>query len=396
MATLLFVHGTGEREPKKTTTMIKKKLASLQLRHLQSCYWGEACGVRLGNQWESIPEKNRPKKETTHLFNDEEKLWRVLEGVPLFGLRELAKQQSENYNVEDDRNELKQSYEALNFDQLVSEEPTIAILTSKDLAYLKEAKDENQQEIYACIDRLSDDIEEYQFRIAQAIVADAIGKGMVTNNDQRDQLVNRIKTALGGGEELGVINAIKGVTLGVMSYAAGWLADGNRSTVYDFGIPGIGDILVYQTRGLAGRQYIYDTIANIQDDVILLAHSLGGIACVDLLIEQQENNAFLQKIKGLITVGSQAPFLYEINALSSLPYQHNPPKSPLPDNFPKWLNIFDEQDLLSFKAENVFNNPVQIKDCPIRSKKFFPESHTHYFKEKSEAWRKIREWIEVL
>jgi hypothetical protein len=59
-------------------------------------------------------------------------------------------------------------------------------------------------------------------------------------------------------------------------------------------------------------------------------NSLGGIACVDLLIQEP-----LPQVKLLVTAGSQAPFLYEINALSSLEYG-----KPLPGHFPEWLNIF--------------------------------------------------------
>ena len=73
-------------------------------------------------------------------------------------------------------------------------------------------------------------------------------------------------------------------------------------------------------------------------------HSLGGVACVDLLVE-----AALPQVELLVTVGSQAPFFYEIDALQSLRFG-----VPLPEHFPRWLNVYDLRDFLSYVAAGVF------------------------------------------
>jgi surfactin synthase thioesterase subunit len=75
---------------------------------------------------------------------------------------------------------------------------------------------------------------------------------------------------------------------------------------------------------------------------VLLGHSLGGVACVDLLIDPEEKER--KQVKMLATVGSQAPYFYEINALSLLEYDE---KTELPKYFPWWLNIYDRADFLS-------------------------------------------------
>jgi hypothetical protein len=44
------------------------------------------------------------------------------------------------------------------------------------------------------------------------------------------------------------------------------------------------DILLYQARGGRIRDFIQQKIEQVEPPVVLLAHSLGGIACVDLLV----------------------------------------------------------------------------------------------------------------
>jgi hypothetical protein len=103
---------------------------------------------------------------------------------------------------------------------------------------------------------------------------------------------------------------------------------------------------------------------------------LGGIACVDLLVKECLENVAL-----LVTVGSQAPFLYEINALHSLEFGE-----PLPEHFPVWLNIYDLRDFLSYVGANVFPNKVQ--DVLVDSKQPFPRSHSAYW-ENPATWKAI-------
>jgi len=119
-----------------------------------------------------------------------------------------------------------------------------------------------------------------------------------------------------------------------------------RSDLSNMVSPPAGDILKYQVRGEAIRALIKDTIKATQDDVILFAHSLGGVACVDLLVSTE-----ILQVSHLITVGSQVPYLYEIDALWSLR-----PGMKLPDTFGcRWLNVYDRSDFLSYgRAERRF------------------------------------------
>ena len=89
-----------------------------------------------------------------------------------------------------------------------------------------------------------------------------------------------------------------------------------------------------------------------------------------------------------MTVGSQAPFLYELNALESLAFGE-----PLPPTFVKrWVNIFDPRDFLSYTAAKVFalsgSGGPEISDHRVDNKLPFPNSHSGYW-DNPETWEII-------
>ncbi len=132
-----------------------------------------------------------------------------------------------------------------------------------------------------------------------------------------------------------------------------------------------GDILLYQGRGEGIRSYIRQRIMEIEPPVVLLAHSLGGVASVDLLIEED----LTERVKMLVTVGSQAPYLYAIDALHSLRKGDN-----LPAHLPYWLNIYNPYDVLSFIGHKIFRGKGQIEDRSVVSNFMLTQAHTAYFK----------------
>jgi len=143
----------------------------------------------------------------------------------------------------------------------------------------------------------------------------------------------------------------------------------------------VGDILLYQSRGAALHRYLQTKIERAAPPVFLVAHSLGGIACVDLLA-----GASLPHVRALVTVGSQAPLLYELGALHALK-----PPEPLPAHFPPWLNIYDRTDFLSYVAGRLFPS---VRDHEVASGQPFPDSHGAYFGN-VETWQAIAEHCRV-
>jgi hypothetical protein len=146
------------------------------------------------------------------------------------------------------------------------------------------------------------------------------------------------------------------------------LATWRRGSVTDATSPLAGDILLYQCRGATIRQLIRAQIEELTPPIVLLGHSLGGIACVDLLIEAD----LRERVSLLVTVGSQAPYFYELNALQKLEYG-----ATLPHHVPRWINVYDLRDLLSFIGERVFHG--QVRDVEVDSRQPFPESHSAYW-----------------
>ena len=143
-----------------------------------------------------------------------------------------------------------------------------------------------------------------------------------------------------------------------------------RGELSEAASPAAGDILLYQVRGQVIRDYIQSIVEKTSGKVILLAHSLGGIAAVDLLVARA-----LPSVTHLITAGSQPALLCEIGALQSIDLTA-PPK--LPDHFPRWLNLYDPNDFLSYVAAPVFRSP-QVTDVKIESRQPFPQSHGAYW-----------------
>lgn len=141
----------------------------------------------------------------------------------------------------------------------------------------------------------------------------------------------------------------------------------------------VGDILLYQSRGELVRQFIRGKIEAAEPPVTLVAHSLGGIACVDLLALPNP-----PAIARLVTAGSQSPLLYELGALYSL----KPPQS-LPTGFPPWLNLYDRNDFLSYVARRLWS---EVRDVEVESGQPFPDSHCAYFGNDA-TWRAIRDFM---
>jgi len=141
----------------------------------------------------------------------------------------------------------------------------------------------------------------------------------------------------------------------------------------------IGDILLYQARGAEIRAFIRHKVEQAPAPVILVGHSLGGVACVDLMAM-----AGAPAVSALVTLGSQAPYFHEIGALSSLNEGDQ-----LPAGFPPWLNVYDRNDFLSFIGEQIF--PGRVRDFEARSGQPFPESHGAYFGNPA-VWAEVRAW----
>jgi hypothetical protein len=248
---------------------------------------------------------------------------------------------------------------------------------------------------------------DYRLALARALVAACVHLHRETHElpdgalpmggDARDRLVELIVAAL-GGREAGVTDWVKSKAGGLIKGVGTRWVRRRRGRLSDQFAPFGADVIVYQTRPQPMRRFIRDTIGKASaaarargesGEVSVIAHRLGGIATVDLLIEEG-----MPLVRHLITVGSQAPLLYELDALGSRPILRNADGSvkavphPLPDHFPaSWLNIYDPRDFLSYRAAAIFGSE-RVSDLEVDNDQPFPESHSAY-------WDNPRVWDAV-
>lgn len=142
------------------------------------------------------------------------------------------------------------------------------------------------------------------------------------------------------------------------------------------------DIILYQSHGDAIRGFVRDRIKQLSGPVVLIAHSLGGIVAFDLLTADYAGA--LDQVQMLVTVGSQVPLFYELGALSGA---INYPV-PLPDGFPpRWVNVYDERDLLGYAGAELF--PRRCQDIKLDTGTPFPTAHGAYWDDTTDLYRRL-------
>ncbi len=407
MTTILFVHGTGVRNPgyEDTFKLIEQKLhAERPDLKVERCLWGDSLGTKLNAKGASIPLYDA----TLALDEGEEDdyqivLWEQLYCDPLYELRVLSLKpveesaaspfgeqpgdelhsRVESLRLESPQSALEKGENVIELSLLLALQAKLAeagIVQLFDEAREAVIRSEPYQE---ALQKASDSLGEYCEAVARAIVAQAMlfceqheqFPPILTDAQLRDEVVECLSRALGEAE-LGIGEWVIKPLSELAQPIGTFYVKRRRGAITSAVSPTPCDILLYQGRGERIRAFIREKIEQAEPPVVLLAHSLGGIACVDLLVKES-----LPQVELLVTLGSQAPFLYEINALYSLEYGE-----PLPDYFPSWLNIYDLRDFLSYIGANVFPNKVQ--DVLVDSKQPFPRSHGAYWTNDA-TWKAI-------
>ena len=395
MATVIFVHGISVRETSSSETFQKVKL-ELQKRlpeiKVVPCSWGNSLGAKLNDCGASIPFYDSTRNDSK--VNEDTVRWMELSLDPFYELRLFSittkKQQKFKAGEEEPSKMIDKKVKQLNPSNNQSLENQLKESEIADVfgqAHQNVVRSNSYREALKQVS--NDTLIEYRDIISRAIIAESIyiceiqekyTPSIAKNPTQREETIKSISSEImpskrGPGDWL-IKQVLKLATYGLVR---------KRGIISDITTPMIGDILLYQGHGQTIRDLLGKYIGDAQPPVVLLAHSLGGIASVDLLIKNT-----IPKVKLLVTVGSQVPYFYEINALQSLEFG-----TPLPDSndFPEWLNIYDRYDFLSFIGGNVFPNRVQ--DIPVDNKLPFPHSHGGYWKNDA-TWEAIANRIKKL
>ncbi|MGW1209792.1 alpha/beta fold hydrolase [Streptomyces sp. NPDC002499] len=199
--------------------------------------------------------------------------------------------------------------------------------------------------------------------IADALDADA---PLVPTGETRDAVANRLAEALGVPPR-GTERGVRSLVLRAAGSAAARAVERRRRALTEAAHPAAGDILRYLSRGDAVRADLRTLVAGLEPPVVLIGHSLGGIIALDTLIVTR-----IPQVRLLVTAGSQAPFLYESGSLPSLEHP-----APLPPHVPAWLNLYDPRDLLGYLGGELFRG--RVTDVAVDSKQPFPAAHSAYW-----------------
>jgi hypothetical protein len=384
MTAVVFVPGTGNRWVKFDATfeIIRRNLlARGPDLTVAPCYWGEPLRAQLYANGASIPNYARTRGPGEAREEDFQiALWEQLYRDPLFELRLLSAQPNTPANPRI-RGAIPQP------DLLRNLTISSALQSKLEEAGIADAFESARRSmqgstVYKKVLSAVQDPERYRAATTRALVALSIElceeqqrvPPISEDVQMRDQVIDQIGNELAGGRRSFGGWAAKHVFDLALSLRAMSAVERKRGAISDGTYPFAGDILLYQGCGEKIRDFIGKLAQQATPPVVLLGQSLEGIACVDLLIERP-----LPKVQLLVTVGSQAPFFYEINAL--------PWKGPLPGHFPStWLNLYDPRDLLSYIGSSIF--PERVKDAQVDNKQPFPRAHSAYFS-KPQTWEAI-------
>jgi hypothetical protein len=396
MRILFFVHGTGVRGKSYDTTV---KLIQSKAREFLPSFGFASCawypyGAQLNKLGDSIPDYGHTGDVLKGLNESSAARWRVLAEDPLLELRILPRDKSPGGprgpeiwkrlqalpQAPKVLNELKVWYVGEAWTTFLSgDPPEVQDDRWEGILYSPEWK--------ATVGALTPPPTAVSDRVARAVIA-AFQIYLRQRNlpgldgRQRETLRAVLIDPLGGPARA----IIKDWVLERFEKAGTNYARRRRGMVTDATSPMVGDILRYQARGGEIRNYIRGEIeraAKGEHEMVILAHSLGGVACVDMLAEAE-----LPCVKHLITAGSQAPYFYEINALVSREFGAG-----LGEHFKqKWANFYDLRDFLSYRAAKIF--PGIAVDFPVDNGQVFPESHSAYWNNEKQFWKIIAKQLQ--
>jgi len=391
---IVFVHGTGVRSDRFRLLLSAVQGGVddvFQNTAVFPCFWAPVGGVELQSGGASIPDyvesggmaKVRPSGDVEPVGDLDER-WMMLFVDPLQELREFGYRSvgcgagtgvvSEwlgSIRLADERLRRFENTTGCGWDRAVG-----LLARSRAVERLEHSFDGGSM------------ANEVSRAVVRAVLAVGISVGTTSGSDPDFEAVRILELLLRQSAKLEGRGWLKGkATAWALKRATSRFGEEHRGAAMDSMAEFVGDIVRYQAKGHHVRNFIAATIEDVDssNDVVVVAHSLGGVAAFDLLAESS-----LPAVKLLVTVGSQAPVLHEMDALSSLDWDEG-----LPGHFPeRWLNVYDRSDPLSFLAEPIFGDD-RVRDFETHTTTPFIESHSDYFfGQRQSLWRAVLDALE--
>ncbi|MGW0895874.1 alpha/beta fold hydrolase [Streptomyces goshikiensis] len=398
MTTALFIHGTGVREPGfsdlygRFTAGLREFAPDVRTA---SCYWGGELGARLGAGGLSVPYTGGRSRggldeaagavQTVGAAGaaDGTELWADLYRDPL---AELAAAGGGDSGAESGSGSRPGGGAELPLGAPLPAERPRALLAALDghvgdiargaglpVPYLAAAVTElAASPLLSGAGAAVPDDEELARLLARALVAAALAAlldadaPVVPDGAARDAAVAALAARMGArpdGSERGLGAALARPVLRIASHQA----VRRRRALTEAAHPAAADVMLYLAHGEPLRRRLREAVGELEPPVVVIGHSLGGIIALDSLIASPSPRVAL-----LVTVGSQAPFLYESGALPGLVHPE-----PLPEHLPDWLNVYDRRDLLGYVGAPLF--PGRVTDVEVDNRQPFPAAHSAYW-----------------
>lgn len=375
--TLLFVHGTGARDVSEAIAVIRDRVEHIlgwPAASVVNVPWGTDVGPADLPITDALPPEYTDRAAGGAAAVDEEvALWSLLLAEPLVEVELLGTAPAAAQRIAPGEDVPAVAFvETLRNAAPPDDALRAAGLDTQAFAAAREkvANDPGTSgAAAAAADPLADD--ELVAAVARAVVATMLAAHRTPpplaayDADARDALVEAVARAVSPAVARG--GALSGLAKRILTK----VAVAHRRTFTEPASDFVRDIAYYLAHGPKVRDYIAAAVREHEGrkPVVLLGHSLGGIACVDLLSLDPTVPADL-----LVTAGSQSPMLYLMGALQAL----RPTTPPTGKPFTPWLNAYNREDLMSFCAERVFPH-ADVWDVAVDARVPFPDSHSAYW-----------------
>lgn len=374
MTAVVFIHGTGVREPGFSALAGRFSVGVTALRdglRVVPYYWGGEHGARLAADGASLPPTAGTRRGPTApaAGDDDTAGWAALYADPYAELALAAAASDASAGELPPGSLPPDQHIRARLAALAAEGDAPAAELGPGLA--RAATDLAAHPLLgaAAAALAPDDLANLAARgLAARVIAGVLDSDapLVPVGATRDAVVDRLAAALGAPGR-GTERGVRSLALRVAGSAASRAVVRRRRALTEAAHPAAGDVLRYLSRGEAVRAGLRTLLAGLEPPVAIVAHSLGGIIALDTLVLTP-----LPQVRLLVTAGSQGPFLYESGSLPSLEHP-----APLPDHFPDWLNLYDPRDLLSYLGAGLF--PGRVTDVAVDSRQPFPAAHSAYW-----------------